>query len=102
MRKTHSDWWIELFKELRANGDFCDCDPLHTECLKVCFMDALQDELNNVAINWNLHPITLQQVDSPSGKPDILYFLPELQDTCDQKLTCSTADLEVVREMLLL
>lgn len=99
MRKTHSDWWIQLFKELRANGDFCDSDPIHTDCLKFCFMDVLQDELNNVAINWNLHRIRLQKVDSPSGRPDVLYFMPVLQDTQDYKRMCSEDDLDIVEEL---
>ena len=42
-------------------------------------MRLLQKELNRVAQHWNLHKIrpSLNQ-ESPPGRPDVLYFLPEL------------------------
>jgi hypothetical protein len=98
LRKTNSDWWINFFKDLRDRGDFCDADPIHTDCLKFCFMDVIQKELYNVAINWNLHRIRFQNVESPSGRPDVLYFLPEIENTQDFKMEVLEDDLEIVEE----
>ena len=43
--KTDSDWWIQLFKDVRDSGIYCDDNPIHVECLKFCFMKLIQDEL---------------------------------------------------------
>ena len=76
LRKGCIDWWIRLFKNMRDCGMFCDADVIQCECLKFCFMQVLRDELYKFAEQWNLHrmrPST--NVESPSGRPDILYFL---------------------------
>ena len=45
-------------------------------------MPLIQEELNRVAQHCNLHRIrpSLNQ-ESPPGRPDVLLFLPELQET---------------------
>ena len=53
---------------------------VYRECLKFCFMGVIQAELDRVAQHWNLHRIRPQNnVESPPGRPDTLFFLPELQ-----------------------
>lgn len=50
------------------------------ECVRFCFMRVIQAELDRVAQHWNLHRICSQHnVESPSGRPDTLFFLPELK-----------------------
>ncbi|KAL9961210.1 hypothetical protein ACROYT_G030113 [Oculina patagonica] len=45
-------------------------------------MRVIQDELNRVAKHWNLHRIRHQHnVECPSGRPDILFLVPELEGT---------------------
>lgn len=84
LRKTDSDWWIKLFKDIRDAGIYCDFNPIHVECLKFCFMKLIQDELKHVAEHWNLHRIRpCRNSDSPAGRPDVLYFLPELEEAMD-------------------
>ena len=57
-------------------------------------MDLIQDELNRVALEWNLHKIRPStNLESPSGEPDILYFLPELKGAQDY---CTPIDLEEI------
>ena len=77
---------MEYFKNLRGSGLYNDKKVIQRGCLRFCFMDLIQDELNRVALEWNLHRIRPStNLESPSGKPDILYFLPELkgaQDYC--------------------
>lgn len=89
LRKHCSDWWIKYFKDLRDRRLFNDDDIIHRECLKFCFMDLLQNELHKVAKLWNTHRIRYSaNGKSPSGRADILYFLPRnnqctrLCDTC--------------------
>lgn len=69
-------------KNLREVGLYCDDDALHVECLQFRFLPLLKEELNHIAQHWNLHKIrpSINQ-ESPPGRPDVLYFLPELKET---------------------
>ena len=43
-------------------------------------MGVIQAELNRIAQHWNLHRIRTQNnMEGPSGQPDTLFFLPELE-----------------------
>ena len=95
------DWWINYFKDLRDNGLYCDSDIFHTECLRFCFMPILKEELNKVAILWNLHRIRPStNPESPPGRPDMLYFMPEINNTRDCKTALDMDDVDVVGETL--
>lgn len=80
MRRNGIHWWINLFKDLRESED-----PVQVECLKFCFMDILQAELDRIAHHWNTHNIRPQKCyrELPTGKPDIMYFSPEIYDGHD-------------------
>ena len=69
----------QFYKDLRDVGLYCDDNPLHVECLRFCFILLLQQEFTPVAQHWNPYKVrpSLDQ-ESPSGQPDVLYFLPEL------------------------
>jgi len=96
LRKSNTSWWINYFKDMRDSGEFNANDPLEQNCLQFCFMQIIQNELHQVAKNWNLHnirPSTNQE--SPSGKPDIMYFLPERYSTTDYKKDVDWIDLDI-------
>ena len=81
LRKKGVQFWMSFFKDLRACDLFRD-DIIHQECARLCFMDILQNELQCVVQEWNTHIIhTKKGVDAPSGKPDVMYRMPELYDT---------------------
>ncbi|KAJ7371621.1 hypothetical protein OS493_024298 [Desmophyllum pertusum] len=100
LRKNDTDWWINFFKDLRDVGLYCDDDPLHVECLRFCFIPLLQEELNRVAQHWNLHQIrpSLNQ-ESPPGRPDVLYFLPELQGASSYLHSVDDEEMSVAEEL---
>ena len=78
LRKSESDWWISFLKDLRGQGLLNDDDYIHMQCLKICFMPLLRAGLQRVAQHWNLHKIRpSRNEDSPAGRPDVLYFIPE-------------------------
>ncbi|EDO31486.1 predicted protein [Nematostella vectensis] len=81
LRKTEKNWWMNFFKDLRDQGQYCDNDTVQVECLKFCFMQLIQDELDRVSMHWNLHGIRpcINQ-ETPPGRTDVLYYLPELND----------------------
>lgn len=42
-------------------------------------MDLIQKELDQIRREWNAHPIRPSKTsDSPSGHPNMLYFMPEI------------------------
>jgi len=84
MRRLGANWWISYFKDLRDRGIFIDSDPLQVECLRYCYGHVLQYELNTIAEEWNRHHIRKQKnSELPAGKPNVMYFLPEIFDTSD-------------------
>ncbi|XP_031573563.1 uncharacterized protein LOC116307446 [Actinia tenebrosa] len=77
-RKSQSNWWLELFKDLKESGSFCNGNIIHVYCLRYCFMNIIQKELDSVAANWNEHRIRKNSTaECPNGIPDELFFLPE-------------------------
>ena len=77
-RKNRSGWWIEFFKSLMEQEIFNPGNVLQTACLWFCFAQLLQDDLDNVKEHWNTHLIRASRHDTISGRPDELFFLPEL------------------------
>ncbi len=63
-------------------------------------MPVLQEELHEVAKLWNTHVIRpSHDEDSPSGRPDTLYFTPEATGTINYLVNVYNADVEVVQEL---
>ena len=98
--KACVDWWINLSKDFRETGLYVDDNVIHRECLKFCFMDVIQNELNRVAQNWNVHRIrSSSNAESPPGRPDVLYFVPESLDTRDYITPVNGDEIEIAEEM---
>ena len=101
LRKMNTDFWINYFKDLRETGLSNDDDIVHVQCLKFCFMSLIREELHHVAELWNLRKIRPQPSnrDSPSGRPDILRFLPELNGGVSYIHDVTLDDVELAEEM---
>ena len=101
LRKLNTDFWINYFKDMREIGLYNDDDCLHVECLKFCFMPLIREELHRTAELWNLHRIRPQPSnrDSPSGRPEILYFLPQLNGRTNYIHDVSFDDIELAEQM---
>ena len=59
---------------------------LEMECLWFCFSELLQKVLDEVKEHWNTHRIRGSRHDTVKGRPDSLYYLPELHGATDQFL----------------
>ena len=101
LRKLNTDFWINYFKDMREIGLYNDDDILHVECLKFCFMPLIREELHQTAGLWNLHRIRPQPLnrDSPSGRPDVLYFFPQLNGTVDYIHDVTLDDIELAEQV---
>jgi hypothetical protein len=77
LRKQEISWWINLFNDLTTAGIVDLADPLEKECLWFCFAGLLQQHLNETREHWNTHYIRRSRHDTVSGRPSVLYYLPE-------------------------
>ena len=63
-------------------------------------MKILQEELDRVATEWNLHHIrSNKNSENPHGKPDVMYFTPELYDTRDYGFQVAREDVAICQEL---
>ncbi|XP_046569874.1 uncharacterized protein LOC124278183 [Haliotis rubra] len=87
-------YWIDLFKDKVQEGCVITSNRLHIECLRFCFTDLIQEELNHISIDWNQHRVRRMRIaESPHGKPDIMFFMPEVYGTHDYKFPASVDDI---------
>ena len=56
---------------------------LSMECLWYCFSNVLQKELVSVKEHWNTHRIQKSRNNTVPGRPDSLFFLPDLHGARD-------------------
>lgn len=100
LRKNNTDWWISYFKDLRDAGVYQDGNPLHNECLKFCYMAVIQAELDRVTKEWNTHTITgKKNGECPKGKPDFMYFCPEVYRTETYGTPVDVEEIQACREL---
>ena len=85
-RRNRSSWWIEFFKNLIEQDIFSPGNELQQECIWFCFNKLLQDDLDAVKDHWNTHRIRHSRYDTVSGRPNELFFLPELHSGADNLL----------------
>lgn len=52
-------------------------DQAHIECVRLCFMGVIRQQLEDTRKEWNSHYIySNPRSDAQSGKPDKMFFLP--------------------------
>ena len=100
LRQGGGGWWMNLFKDLRDSSVFLDADPLHKECLKFCFMSVWRKELHSVAKLWNIKKLRVdKKADAPGGKPDVMYFVPEVCSTHSYLVDVNQEDVEACKTL---
>ena len=63
-------------------------------------MNIIREELYRFAIQWNLQKMRpSRNEDSPCGRSDLLYHVPELNGARDLMIPVSLDDLEVAEQM---
>ena len=100
LRRSETGWWINFSKDLRDSGQFNNSSPLNLNCIRFSFIALIQEELTRVARQWNLHYIrSSPNTETVPGRPDVLFFLPELQGTSYYKISVQTEELQVIQDM---
>jgi hypothetical protein len=77
LNDNFTTFWKNFFKDLRDTGYLHDGDPVHTECVRFCFLSLIQQYLDKVAEMWNHHRIRRQvEIESPTGvSPDMICII---------------------------
>ena len=78
-RRSRMTWWINFFKDLFERS-VCTSgnNEIEMECLWFCFADIIQQDLDHVKDLWNSHYIRSSRHETVSGRPNELFFLPEM------------------------
>ena len=71
------------------------------ECLWYCFHKLLQTELDLVKEHWNSHRIRKSRHDTIPGRPDSLYFLPQLHGSRDYLFQLAAAEIGFASENII-
>lgn len=94
--------WIDLFQLMADEGALDTSDNVHLECVRFCFLKLINEDLMRVLRHQNEHPIRYSRnSQGPFGKPDVLYFQPELYGETDQKVRIPEALDEIENEFCL-
>ena len=93
--KDRPMWWRHFFSELSSLGCFNSSSYVIKECLRFCFMHLLRSELNEFMERWNRHLIAKTKGASlPTGRPNSMYYLPQLYDAQSYKMPVDFAEVE--------
>ena len=80
------------------NGVLNLLDPIHVQCLRFAFIPIIQSDLDNLCREWNVHRVQRNHhTDSPCGKPNVLFYQPELFGTVHYKHMLNE-DITVIRD----
>jgi len=100
LRKHCTGWWINMFKDLRDRGLYNGHDLVHIQCLRYCFMGVLRAELQRTVREWNTHPIrSNKNGECPSGRPNVIYFSPELYDSQNYGTPVDVKDVDICLDL---
>ncbi|XP_066933340.1 uncharacterized protein [Clytia hemisphaerica] len=100
LRGAASQFWINLFKDMRDAGELDETDDIYRDCLRFSFMGLVQQSLDDARLLHNTHrirPYPLQEC--PNGKPNIIYGIPEAYDTVDYKVEVEEDEIGIAREV---
>lgn len=96
LRRQCIDFWINMFKDMRATGLYSDGNIFHRQCLLYCFMPVIASELRKFALEWNLHDIS---IGNPNGKPEVMFSMPELFNSVSHHYNVALNDVRICTEL---
>ena len=80
--------WCKLFFQDMVDLEIFDPRELTLlDCIRFCYISILRKELTDIANEWNPHLLSPNINNTPSGRPDIMYFLLHLYRTTDHMIS---------------
>lgn len=99
-RRNRCNWWISFFKDFCFESDLLDLSiAFHVELLRFCFIPLIQTELDETKRLWNNHYIRkTKNSESPPGRPNVLYFTPQLTGGEEHRVPLDSINFEIAGE----
>ena len=82
-RRCSSSWIIDFFKKLTEDDEYHPNDTLELACAQFVFGPLVQKNLDEVASLWNNHYIRRSKHSQINGRPNELYYMPEIHGFID-------------------
>ena len=98
LKRSRMSWWINFFKDLMEKGIFNSGNQLEMEGLWFCFSDTIQQDLDIVMDHWNTHYIRPSRHETISGRPNEIFYLPELHSGKDFLKKVTNQECQFVRD----
>jgi hypothetical protein len=93
--------WMQHLQSLSDNGIIDTSKALDVQCIRFCYTNLLREELQNIAKLWNTHYVRCSQThNTQGGRPDVLFYMPELYGKQDYLKDCDESDLTTLEELL--
>ncbi|XP_036389895.1 uncharacterized protein LOC118781114 isoform X2 [Megalops cyprinoides] len=92
-----SQFWMELFADLRDSGHF-NGSHVHQCLLRFCYGDVIQKDLDECVRQWNSHRIHTSRTASCPGVPNELFYLPHRFGSRDCGFEIEEAELDAFPE----
>jgi hypothetical protein len=88
LREMCGNVWMNHFKDMSDFGLLDTSDSVHLECIRYCFLPVISKDLNEVCNIWNTHRVRRNnRISCPAGKPEVLFFQPEVHGARDCKIS---------------
>ena len=78
LRRSRMTWWINFLKDLVERSICTTGNRIEMECLWFCFSSVIQQDLDHVKNHWNSHYIRRSRHDTVPGRPNELFYLPDM------------------------
>ena len=78
--KSKGRLWKHFFLDLESNGRLDMTSLIDRDCLWFSFASIIPIELDVMKDHWNSHWIRSSRFLTVPGRPDLLYYLPDISD----------------------
>ncbi|KAF3847207.1 hypothetical protein F7725_020235 [Dissostichus mawsoni] len=86
LHKQSVQFWMDTFKTLKDDGYFTG-DFLDKNLVQFCFLNLLQEELDEVVRTWNTQ-IRSRPPWVAGGRPILMFSMPQLYGAAEDRLQC--------------
>ncbi|XP_049334426.1 uncharacterized protein LOC125801673 [Astyanax mexicanus] len=86
LRKQAGQFWMDIFQTLRDDGHFSG-DFLDKNLIQFCFLNLIQEELDEVVRTWNSHLIRPRRGQGTHrGRPILMFCMPQIYSSGEDKI----------------
>ncbi|XP_041835311.1 uncharacterized protein LOC121635937 [Melanotaenia boesemani] len=98
LRKQSVQFWMDILQTLKDDGLFSG-DCLDKSLVQFCFLNLIQDELDEVVRTWNTHQIRSKPTHGvQKGRPILMYSMPQLCAAEDRLQSVLPEEVAVCKE----